>query len=144
MRRRTDKLCLAAMILSLLVALVVGAIGFPALLKVNDLARENRALADRIVAENRERRDQSCALSERDHLADVKRLRRTYAYLRRLPRDEWGTNLTREVVRGLPDLEREARVDVAPAFCDEPNIGLPEPDPKLPARRNFDRLLERG
>lgn len=97
----------------------------------------------RIVSEGRERRDQSCLQNERRHLDDVQQLRNTYEFLEHLPRSEWGTPLTRAIVRQLPQIERDARVDVAPKFCDEHGIGLPEPDPVVPKRRNFDRLLHR-
>lgn len=94
-----------------------------------------------ITGEGAERRDETCRIDEKAHLADVKRLERTYAYLGRLPRSEWGSNFTREIVLGMPALEEEARLDRAPAFCDEPGVGLPEPDPKLPRFRNYDHLL---
>ena len=143
MRRSADQYATAALIISLLVAGVIAIFGFPALLDVNRLVRENQAQADQLARESRERRDQMCNLFERDHLADVTRLKRTYAYLDRLPRREWGNPLTMAIVRQLPELEVEARQDAAPPFCDEPGIGLPEPDPELPARQDFSRLLRR-
>lgn len=103
-------------------------------------ARADR-LTRRIAREGRKRRDQTCRIDERDHLDSVKRLRRTYDYLEHLPRAEYGSNITVAIVRQLPDVERDARHDVAPPFCDAPNVGLPEPDPKLPRRRSFKHLL---
>jgi hypothetical protein len=117
------------------------------------LATKAATLAGRLEREGRRRRDQACTQDERRHLDDVKRLRRTYEFLGGLPRSEWGTTLTKAIVRGLAEVERDARVDVAPRFCDEPGVeaerrgeppvGLPEPDPVIPEPRNFDRLLKR-
>lgn len=107
-------------------------------------------LFTKLSDEGAERRDQSCRLFESDHLADVTRLERTYEFLGRQRRP---SSLVREVVRGLPELEREARLDRAPAYCDEPGaaaeragenpVGLPEPDPVLPAPRSFEHLLKK-
>lgn len=120
-----------------------------------------RAIAN-VAREGRERRDQTCRLFEGQHLADVNRLKRTYTYLEHLPPTERGTTLTVAVVRQLPEIETDARVDSAPPYCDEPGekaerlwneshgrrgappIGLPEPDPTLPERRDFRHLLKRG
>lgn len=92
-------------------------------------------LYDKISDEGKGRRDQSCRQSEAKHLADVQELRRTYRFLtdpakRRL----LGRGLARLIILTLPQREREARVDPAPPFCDEPGIGLPEPDPTVPKR----------
>jgi hypothetical protein len=110
-------------------------------------------LFTRLDSEGAQRRDQSCRLFEADHLADVQRLKRTYEYLDRLPVREYGSTLTREIVRSLPTLEDEARADSAPDFCDEPGakaekagadpVGLPEPDPFIPKRRDFGHTLRR-
>ncbi len=80
------------------------------------------------------RRSQSCELFEAGHLADVKGLRRTYGYLAGLSTEQRAEPLNRLLLRVLPETEREARIDRAPAYCDEPRIGLPEPDPVLPER----------
>lgn len=110
-------------------------------------------LFSRLATEGAERRDQSCEQFEGDHLADVKRLKRTYAYLDKLPREEWGKPITVAIVQQLPELEEQARKDSAPEFCDEPGakaeargedpVGLPEPDPDVPDRRDFSALLKR-
>jgi len=80
------------------------------------------------------RRDQSCREFEQDHLDEVEELRERYAYLRRVEEDERENTVTRIVLRGLPVIEARARRDTAPAYCDGPNIGLPEPDPRIPCR----------
>ena len=100
--------------------------------------------ANDVKIESAERRDQTCNLFETDHLQDVKRLRATYRYLAGLPRDERTRPLTQAVLRSLPALEREARSDPAPQFCDETFVGLPEPDPVVPKRRTFPELRVRG
>jgi hypothetical protein len=114
---------------------------------------ENRRLIRRIEAEGIERRDQTCTLFEGQHLADVKQLRGTYRFLARLPRSEWDEALPKAIVGNLPQLEAKARRDSAPPYCDEPGaaaeakgakpVGLPEPDPKLPKRRDFSYILQR-
>lgn len=81
-----------------------------------------------------ERRDQSCRLFEGQHLADVRRLRRTYRYLLSLSATEREMALNQFVLRSLPQTEREARLDRAPDYCDEPGVGRSEPDPVIPHR----------
>jgi hypothetical protein len=99
------------------------------------VAAETEKRAAAIRAENRERRDQSCAISERKQATDIKKLRQTYAYLHRKRREgRLGEDLPREVIRALPRSEAEAHEDDAPPFCDEKGIGLPEPDPVIPSR----------
>lgn len=157
MRRRWDSFLITCAALGLLSAIVVGVFVVPTVLGTSaeqkqlahtqkELARQaQRAdrLARKIAREGEKRRDQTCRIDERDHLGAVKRLRRTYGFLADLPRSEYGTNLTVAIVRQLPEVEREARQDVAPPFCDAPGVGLPEPDPELPRRRRFDHLLGR-
>jgi hypothetical protein len=96
-----------------------------------------------LQAESEERRDQMCRLFEGDHMADVIRLERTYEFLDRTGKTDLSNSLRAEILRSLPELEREARNDSAPEFCDEEGIGLPEPDPVLPPRRSFGDLGER-
>ena len=114
-----------------------------AVLGVADQQQKLAGQARQQQREITERRDQTCRLFEGQHLADVERLRKTYEYLERLPRREYGTPLTVAVVSGLRELERTARVDTAPRFCDAPDTGLPEPDPELPDRQNFRYVLRR-
>lgn len=142
-RRKTDTLLIACASLGLLAAFAVGILIAPVLLATAQQADRSAQLAIQLEREGAERRDQMCRLFETQHAIDVERLYRTYEYLNDLPRAEWGKPLTRAIVVDLPRLEDEARRDSAPAFCDEEGVGLPEPDPDLPARRNFDRLLER-
>jgi hypothetical protein len=104
--------------------------------RANAVAAETRERANALRAENRERRDQACAISEHKQETDIMKLKRTYAYLLRQPREalEEKNSLPSEVVRALPQSEEEARTDDAPPFCDEPGIGLKEPDMKVPSR----------
>jgi hypothetical protein len=80
------------------------------------------------------RRDQSCKLTETAQLKKVESLENTYRYLSALTTEERATTLNRFIFQGLRKQEQEARIDSAPKFCDEPGIGLPEPDPPIPAR----------
>lgn len=94
--------------------------------------------------ESAERRDQICLSAEREHLNSVLRLKRTYFYLQQLTPHDRDMTINQFVLRTLPQVEDEANIDVAPAFCDEPGeaaekageppIGLPEPDPEIPKR----------
>lgn len=118
-RRAHDALALLAGICSLLALLSVAA--------VIGIGLKTRA-------DQRERLDQTCTLFETDHLRDVKKLRHTYRYLLALRPDERDDTINRFVRRDLPELERDARTDSAPEFCDEPGRGLPEPDPVVPRR----------
>jgi hypothetical protein len=102
--------------------------------EVERVATANRLLVQTIEREGVQRRDQLCQLFETDHLADVKRLKRTYQYLEAVSRRKRRGALNAEITRGLPDLEREAAADSAPDFCDAPDVGLPEPDPVVPER----------
>lgn len=88
-----------------------------------------------------ESRDQLCMWFEPDHLEDVQELRRTYKrvpealefYIAAAP-EKLRPFLENAVATDVARLEAEARVDSAPAFCDEPGVGLPEPDPVVPKR----------
>lgn len=107
-------------------------------------ADTNANLITAIEREGRERRDQTCLLFERQELAEVNRLGRTYAYLS-LPAGEREPSLTRAVIRGLAEQREDALAARAPAYCNErkgaPVIGLPEPGPEFPPERNFRNLL---
>lgn len=83
-------------------------------------------------AEQRERRDQACAISEAKQRKDIDTLRRTYAFLLDPPPDQRG--LARLVRPDLARVEAEARLDDAPPYCDEDGIGESEPDPTVPRR----------
>jgi hypothetical protein len=130
-----------------------------AIARADAAARDAKRAIVQIEREGRERRDQTCTVFERQHRSDVRQLRRTYRYLRTVLPQERGTSLTRTIIRGLPQQEREAKRDNAPSFCDLPGvkaerlwregkrngvlpserqgappIGLREPDPRIPKR----------
>jgi hypothetical protein len=88
----------------------------------------------RVAMETKERRHQICLSAEREHLGNVTRLLRTYDYLQELDPQRPLSLLNKAILRQLPDVELEARTDQAPEFCDEPDLGLPEPDPLVPPR----------
>ena len=95
---------------------------------------DSRRQAETSKREIAERVDQNCTLFETDHKSDVDRLGNTYRYLLAVRPEERGQTINQFVLNGLPDLEREARVDSAPDYCDQPKVGLPEPDPAIPRR----------
>lgn len=141
-RRRTDWRMPFVLFLFGLMLVIGGVSTFAALKAIS--------VTEKIQQEGVERRDQTCVLFEREQLAATFRVVRTYEYLDELPREDYGSNLTRAIVRGLPEQETDARLSQAPPFCDEKTengreIGLPESknDPKLPKHRDFSRLLER-
>lgn len=86
----------------------------------------------RLQVEAQQRRDQSCTIQEKKQLADVTQLKQTYKFL--LDPASKKSGLYKVVLISLPRAESEAREDDAPAFCDEPDVGLPEPDSKIPPR----------
>ena len=110
----------------------------------------NGQRTDEVEREALERRDQNCVLFERQEISHTQRVIRTYDYLDSLPRSEYGTNLTKAIVRGLPDQYAEAAANRAPAYCNEkprePLVGLPESEkfsPQLPRQRDYSHVLER-
>lgn len=82
---------------------------------------------DKIEAEGNDRRNQTCTILETQERADVEALRRTYEYLSGLSPKELGESLNRAVLAQLPRTVRDAETPNAPPYCDEPNVGLPEP-----------------
>jgi len=92
-----------------------------------------------VINEGKERRDQNCLLFERQAHVAARRLQDTYAYLRTLPRDDYGSSITRAILRNLPVTEADARASVAPEYCSRPGVGLPDlpSDPKIPMRQDF-------
>lgn len=91
-------------------------------------------LYTKIQLESKNRRDQACLRDESSHLDDVRALGQTYRYLEQLKPSERKQTINVFILRNLPQTEQKARHDSAPDFCDEPGIGLREPDPVLPPR----------
>jgi hypothetical protein len=85
-------------------------------------------------SETKNRIDQLCTVQETKQKSDVDALAQTYRYLAGLSGDELSQSLNKAVLAGLPRVIREAETDDAPRYCDDPGVGLPEPDPKLPKR----------
>jgi len=113
-----------------------------------ELAKQNARILTEFEQERNIRADQACNLFETDHLKDVQELKQTYKFL--LDPDAVTENkaLVKFIVLNLPRTEEEARLDSAPPYCDGtfPNgddIGLPEPDPKIPERpKALDQLTK--
>lgn len=85
-------------------------------------------------AEQAERRDQSCAITEGQQRDEVVQLRRTYDYLLSLSPAERRDPLNRAILAQLTQTEARAKQDNAPEFCDDDGVGLPEPDMPVPDR----------
>lgn len=91
-------------------------------------------LFGKVSGEGQGRRDQTCILFERQHEAEVLRLRSTYAYLIRLSPRERRSALNSTVAAQLPQVEQSVRTSAAPPYCDAPGVGLREPNPAVPER----------
>ena len=116
-------------------AVIIGCIGWAAAAGAMVYGLTSNQDAIRAIERERiERTNQSCDITERKQADDVRKLRNTYDYLVGLTPRQRRTALNAAIIRQLPRTEEEARRDDAPAFCDEPGVGLPEPDPKLPRR----------
>lgn len=112
--------------------------------RIQEQSRNNAEAISRIDTEGVERRDQNCNILESQHLESVRGLRLTYDYLAGLTVAERQQPINRLLIAQLPQTERQARIDQAPEYCDEPGaaaeakgaepVGLPEPDPILPER----------
>lgn len=108
--------------------------------KIQDQVARARELSVSIQKEGAERRSQNCTTFEGAHRQEVDRLNQTYAYILKLTPAERRTTLNRTVIAGVPRLETEASSDsdnegvLVPSYCDEPGVGLPEPDPIVPKR----------
>lgn len=91
--------------------------------------------------EGTERRNDTCLTFEGAYLQEVTQLQRTYDFLAPMSRHEQlSTPLNRAILKGLAKQELDVRSDLdyngarVPRYCDAPNVGLPEPDPKPPKR----------
>ena len=93
---------------------------------------------DDINRERKERINQACLGYEAQHFEEVKELKRTYKiYLD--PPPELNALINNPVLlEGLKDQIQAAQNDqdqfgvFVPPYCDEKNVGRPEPDPKVP------------
>lgn len=164
-----------AFVLMFVSSVLAGYLAYRANEKTNDVAADalglsevNQALirqvdrnAREFRAESEKRRDQSCRADEREHARNVRGLRETYRILSSPEQvEQLGPGLVGLIVAtSLPQQERLARTDQAPAYCDlpgyqseqfyrvtngvlgDPPVGLPEPDPRPPVRRDFSYLL---
>lgn len=99
------------------------------------------ALINKQNATNRERRNDTCLGFEGTHRQEIRNLENTYKYLLSVPPAERRRGLSGFILRfSLPEAERAAMRDddfdgvYVPHYCDEPNVGLPEPDPTVPQR----------
>lgn len=124
------------------VSVVAGYLSWTTNQETDDLARSNRENFQQYTKESKDRRSQSCRGDEQEHLDNVNQLKQTYKILSDPKlRAEFDPGIIQFAIVNLPVLERKARVDQAPEFCDEPGFGLPEPDPVVPKKRDFSYLL---
>lgn len=97
-------------------------------------AQEAKHAVLEIRAESRQRIDDTCRINETRQKTEVDALKRTYEYLGGLTAQQLAEPLNKAVLAGLPATVRAALTDDAPAYCDKPGVGLPEPDPVVPRR----------
>lgn len=95
---------------------------------------------NKINSEREERTDQACRGYELQYAEEVKELRNTYKLLEDPPPEFVGLLKNPLVVDSILEDERNVQNDrdefgvyVAP-YCDEPGVGLEEPDPVVPER----------
>lgn len=94
----------------------------------------NKQLLAKVSSESRKRQDQTCSVFERAFAVDVEQLSGTYKYILQLTPEEKKNTLNRVIISQLPAIEARTHEDRAPAFCDKPGVGLPEPNPVIPKR----------
>jgi len=105
--------------------------------KASDVERLVKGLRAEVklrAHQTRQRINESCAITETQQKDDVVMLARTYRYLPELLHSDPTGVIARASLASLPDVERKARQDNAPSYCDAPHLGLPEPDPCVPPR----------
>lgn len=91
--------------------------------------------------ESKQRRDQSCDITEKAQLKAVTDLRNTYKYIESLRPKEVRSTLNQFIIASMSKTYSDAATTVAPKYCDQPGIGLPEPNPVLPPKRSFSNLI---
>lgn len=102
--------------------------------RVDDQADTLKAQSQKFDKQALVVRSQNCFKFEEEHLQDVTQLRDTYDYLSQLTPGQKRESINAYVLSRLPETERKAKIDKAPAYCDKPGLGRPEPDPKIPER----------
>lgn len=110
-------------------------------------------LVTKIDSEGKDRRDQTCRGWEKVHAQEIKDLRRSYGFytdpnlppsLKQLVKNPISIAVLRERIRNAKsDLDQFGQF--VPPYCDEPNVGVKEPDPKVPKMpAQVKLLLERN
>jgi hypothetical protein len=82
--------------------------------------------------ERAERTDAACAINEGKQADDIRSLKLTYEYVLSLTARQRREPINALIIRELPRVRQDATTDDAAPFCDEPGVGLKEPDPKVP------------
>lgn len=118
----------------LAVYLVITAVFVVGLQRTGDTARQANAIAIRVDRDARIRVNESCATAEQRYKAAVEQLANTYRYVVALSPEERRSTLNQFVIKAVPKQEADLRGLTPAKFCDDPNIGLPEPNPTVPAR----------
>jgi hypothetical protein len=136
---------------STLVPFIALAIALIAVLRNGETVQRVDTTVQDIRRESVERRDQQCLVFERLAVQGVNtfhesqaQLANTLTYLAHLSSADRKSALNRAVKANVPQLRNsviqrweEAKAAKAPPYCDKPNVGLPEPNPRLPPEPRF-------
>jgi hypothetical protein len=128
-----DRSLVVAAIVVVAFVLLVGSLAY-AVVSNRSAARQATAYTRQIEHERARSMHQTCILFERYYNEAVTRVTNTYKYIGQLGPEERRTPLNRFVIANLSRTERDARLSVAPRYCNGPDVGLPEPPPKIPRR----------
>lgn len=132
-RRRLTGILVGSLVLCALASLVSVVVSATALHNRATI-KDVQGLVQRIEAESKDRRDQSCRQLERAEKQSIDQLAKTYDYLTGLTPAEREQPLNVAILRQVPSTEADARASKAPAFCREKGVGLDGPAPVLPKR----------
>lgn len=113
--------------------------------------KANHDTIAKIEDESTQRRDQSCRGWEKAHAQEIKELKRSYAFyrdpspaLKPLLDNPISLIVLRERVRNAQS-DQDQFGQFVPKYCDEPGVGVKEPDPKVPKTPpRITRLLEQA
>lgn len=98
------------------------------------LFKLNSQATDKIEAEGKERRDQTCQTLELQYRDNLYNLQATYRYLLGLSEEQAREAINAAIALELPRTERRVLLSRPPAYCSDPGVGLPGRTPSVPER----------
>lgn len=112
-------------------------------IQLYQITKTNRDIISQAAADTRERRNQACTGSEATHKQEVIDLERSYRFYKDPPQEFRNLLANPLFKKSFLEAERAAIQDgdqygeFVSKFCDDPGIGLPEPDPTIPERPDY-------